>query len=317
MKTAAMSAASPSITEDIFKTKVFTRPLAEEAEDLAKRYEQPVEEKVDSLQDLIRKYETLADQVHAEAAAEPAAEVIEEPVAEVIEEPAAQTAEVTEEAAAAPAEEPAAEPAEVTEPAAEPAEVAEEPAEEPAAAPAVASAAASIAAALASFEKPKAEEPADLPSLKELVEQARAAEEAKAEPKGEPAEVTEAFIQESAPTVPAESTHPFDAAAIEKAAAEALSRPLGSEEPKEADEDDEDDDDDAPGSRHIILKIIAIVLIVCALFEGAVLGRKKFAPEAPVTQSAVQIEEAIGEAVMSFFDTVSEGISRIFNRGGN
>ena len=131
------------------------------------------------------------------------------------------------------------------------------------------------------------------------------------------AEVTEAFIQESAPTVPAESTHPFDAAAIEKAAAEALSRPLGSEEPKGADEDDEDDDDDAPGSRHIILKIIAIVLIVCALFEGAVLGLKKFAPEAPVTQSAVQIEEAIGEAVMSFFDTVSEGISRIFNRGGN
>ena len=309
MKTAAMSAASPSITEDIFKTKVFTRPLAEEAEDLAKRYEQPAEEKVDSLQDLIRKYETLADQVHAEAAAEPAAEVIEEPAAEVIEEPAAQTAEVTE--SEAPAEEAAAEPVE---------EAAAAPAAEPAAetaAPAVASAAASIAAALASLEKPKAEEPADLPSLKELVEQARAAGEAKAEPKEEPAEVTEAFIQESAPTVPAESTHPFDAAAIEKAAAEALSRPLGSEEPKGADEDDEDDDDDAPGSRHIILKIIAIVLIVCALFEGAVLGLKKFAPEAPVTQSAVQIEEAIGEAVMSFFDTVSEGISRIFNRGGN
>ena len=281
VKTAAMSAAAPSITEDVFRTRVFTRPLSEEAEELARRYEQPAEKKADVPEDLAKKYE------------EPAAE--EQPAAKepVIENPA------------------------VEEPVAE-APVFEEPAVEAAA-----------------VEELLNTEPEELPSLRELVEKARAAEVAKAaepvepaepaeepaaetaetaeQPAEEPAPVTEAFIQEAAQEAPAHSTQPFDVDAIEKAAAAALSRPLGEEEPK--DDEDEEDEDDEPGSRHIVLKIIAIILIICALFEGAVLGLKKFAPESSVTESAVQIEEAIGEAVMSFFDTVSDGINRIFHKG--
>ena len=254
IRTAAMSAAAPSITEDISNTRIFSRPLAEEAEELARRYEQPADKADDSTEDLAKKYE----------APEPA----ETPAPEV------------------PAEEPAA----------------EVPAEEPAGA------------------EPVHADPAELPSLKELVEQARAAEEAQpaeepaeqtAESTEEPAPVTEDFVAESSPERPERSTQPFDVETIEKAAAAALSRPLGAEEPGE----DEEDEDDEPGSRHIVLKIIAIILIICALFEGAVLGLKKFAPESPVTESAVQIEEAIGEAIMSFFDTVSDGINHIFHKG--
>ena len=115
--------------------------------------------------------------------------------------------------------------------------------------------------------------------------------------------LSEAFAANAAVDEP---THPFDAADVKDAAGE----------------DGDDGAEDAAGEdieeskpKHIFLKIIAIILLICAIFEGAVFGLKKLAPDAQITQNAIQIEQGIGDALTSLYDTVYNAIQNIF--GGN
>ena len=75
-------------------------------------------------------------------------------------------------------------------------------------------------------------------------------------------------------------------------------------DPALAEEDDEDDDEEEAVSRHIFLKIVIAILIVCAVFELAVFGFSKLAPDAGATQVLIQIEEAIRAALASAFEAV-------------
>ena len=44
-------------------------------------------------------------------------------------------------------------------------------------------------------------------------------------------------------------------------------------------------------------------------------GLKRFAPESQITQNAVQIEQGVGDALVSLYESVAEGIQKLF--GGN
>ncbi|MBQ1712023.1 MAG: hypothetical protein II024_02200, partial [Firmicutes bacterium] len=70
--------------------------------------------------------------------------------------------------------------------------------------------------------------------------------------------------------------------------------------------------EEEPGSRHIFLKIIIAILIICALFELVVLGMSRFLPDAQATQSIVSIEELIREAIVSAFNSVVNAIKGLF-----
>ena len=66
---------------------------------------------------------------------------------------------------------------------------------------------------------------------------------------------------------PAEPTHEFDPQEVQNA----------QDTKEEKKEEEDDDDDDEPGerkSKHVFLKIIAVILIICAIFEAAVWGLK-------------------------------------------
>ena len=54
----------------------------------------------------------------------------------------------------------------------------------------------------------------------------------------------------------------------------------------------------------ITINIVIAILIVCAVFELAVFGFSKLAPDAGATQALVQIEEAIRAALASAFEAV-------------
>ena len=71
-------------------------------------------------------------------------------------------------------------------------------------------------------------------------------------------------------------------------------------------------DDDEPKSKHTVLKIIAGILIVCALFEALVFVMSKAAPEAAFTQNIVQIEQAMTDALGAFFTKIFNAIGSIF-----
>ena len=98
----------------------------------------------------------------------------------------------------------------------------------------------------------------------------------------------------------AEPTHEIDAQEIQKA-----------QEEKKDDEEDEE----VRKSKHIFLKIVAVILIICAIFEAAVWGLKQFAPGSAITENAIQIERGIGDALVSLYDTVANWIKGI--TGGN
>ena len=106
---------------------------------------------------------------------------------------------------------------------------------------------------------------------------------------------TEAQNEPQAEEKPLEVTQQFDPALTESKA---------SGEDDEDDEEDEDDDDEEVVSKHIFLKIVIAILIVCAVFELAVFGFSKLAPDAGATQALVQIEEAIRAALASAFEAV-------------
>ena len=78
---------------------------------------------------------------------------------------------------------------------------------------------------------------------------------------------------------------------------------------------DDDEDEEVRKSKHIFLKIVAVILIICAIFEAAVWGLKQFAPGSAITENAVQIERGIGDALVSLYDTVANWIKGI--TGGN
>ena len=105
-----------------------------------------------------------------------------------------------------------------------------------------------------------------------------------------------------------EPTHEFD---LEEAKTEEEKK---EEEKTEESEDDEEDEPETK-SRHVFLKIVGIVLLICAVFEGAVFGLKQFAPESQITENAVQIEQGVRDAFVSLYNTVYDAVSGLF--GGN
>ena len=337
-RAAALAAAAPAVSSEPFKTVVFKR-ITEDAEDRAKRYEQadpfavaepsekvmtpeeleaelrrPSDDPFDKLMSdfrstarttiagakdaerLATKYDLGEDlkgldaaegvaELYEEPAAEgPAEAPVEGPAAEPAEEPTAEPEGPAEEPTAEPAEEPAAEsaepvieqPAEPAEPAAEP----ETPAEEPAAEPA----------------EPVIEQPAE----PEIEQPAADQPEVPAEQPAE-APVTEQ------PAAPAEPTQEFEPVSDDTSSLAFLYENGGAETPAEDEPAEEE-----TGSRHIFLKIIIAILIICALFELIVLGMSRFMPDAQATQSIVSIEEVIREAIVSAFNSVVNAIKGLF-----
>ena len=106
----------------------------------------------------------------------------------------------------------------------------------------------------------------------------------------------EALSEDSEPSEP---THEFDLEDVDEE----------SEEPSS--EEDEDDETEVK-SKHVFLKIIAIILVICAIFEGIVMGLKHFAPDAQITENAVQIEQGVGDALVSLYNSITEGIHKLF-----
>ena len=190
-----------------------------------------------------------------------------------------------------------------------------QPAEKPVIGADTADAQARIAAALAALSAGAAEtKPAEAEETEE-----RPAEDADTKPaEGEDTETP----SEAEPAV----EEPSEAENKDDILSSAFSESKGTSEPTHEidleevrqEEKDEDDDDDGVGdarSRHIVLKIIAIILVICALFEGVVMGLKYYAPESQITQNAVQIEQGVGDALVSLYNTIADGVRNLF--GGN
>ena len=68
-----------------------------------------------------------------------------------------------------------------------------------------------------------------------------------------------------------------------------------------------DDDKEVTTSSHVILKIIAVLLVLCALFEGATLVLANVAPDAGITQNLLGIEESVVGSISSFFSGIFGG----------
>ena len=77
-----------------------------------------------------------------------------------------------------------------------------------------------------------------------------------------------------------------------------------SEEADEEPESEPEDEREVTTSSHVILKIIAVLLVLCALFEGATLLLANIAPEAEITQSLLGVEESVVGSITSFFSGI-------------
>ena len=291
VRSAAMAVKeAPMITADPASTRVFRR-ISEDAEERARLYEQPEA--------------PAAEAAEAPAAQEPSEEPLPEKsiddlLAELRSEAAKAAESIPEEKSAEEAPEPEA--ASEEQPAEDAAQVIEELPQRPHVAGA---ADAELLATkydleeeLAGLEEPQAEEQ---PAAQELpAEEQPEAQELPAEEQPEAAELP-AEEQPEAAELPAEEkplevTQQFDPALTE-------SKASGAEDDDDEDEDDDDDDEEVV-SKHIFLKIVIAILIVCAVFELAVFGFSKLAPDAGATQALVQIEEAIRAALASAFEAV-------------
>ncbi|MCR5009376.1 MAG: hypothetical protein K6A91_00330 [Clostridia bacterium] len=249
------------------------------AEDVAAIYDQPAGEPYDDV-------DAATAEAPAESAAEPAAETPEELVAEPVVEPVAVVAEPVAEPAEETPEEPAAEPAAPEAPAYDDvdASTAEAPAEP----------------AYDDVDAATAEAPAE-PAYDDV-------DAATAEAAEKPVESAEEII--SGAEQPSEPTQAFEPVTDDTSSLAFLYQ-NGEEKPAEQEDQDEAAEEE-PGSRHIFLKIIIAILIICALFELVVLGMSRFLPDAQATQSIVSIEELIREAIVSAFNSVVNAIKGLF-----
>ncbi len=275
VRSAAMAVKeAPMITADPASTRVFRR-ISEDAEDRAKLYEQP-------------------EVPAAEEAAEPevpAAEPeksMDDLLAELRSEAEKAAGSIPEEKTAE--EQPAEEisgPAQEEQPAEDAAQVIEEtPQRDHVAGAADAELLATkydLDEELSGLEETPAEE--------ELPAEAAHAEES-------PAEEPEANEEHPIEDQPAEEEKPLDVTQqFDPNAAEGAGK-------EDQDSDEEDDEEEEVPSKHIFLKIVIAILIVCAVFELAVLGFSKLAPDAGATQALIQIEEAIRAALASAVEAV-------------
>ncbi len=339
VRAAALTAAAATVvSSEPFKTMVFRR-LSDDAEERARNYEQPAvtaaepSEKAMTPEELeadlfgksadkpadrfrtaaratiagTRDAEKLATKydlgeelkgVEAAAGTAEAYEQPAEPAAEPKEVPAAEpaiTEEPVAEHAAEPAEVPASEPAITEEPVAEPViaeEPVTEPVEEPVTEPVV-------------TEEPVAE-PAETPAEEPVAEPV---EEPAAEPITEPEELVNEPAEE-----PSEPTQSFEPVSDDTSSLSFLYDENGQKKPAEQGEESEDAADEETGSRHIFLKIIIAILLICALFELVALGMSKFLPDAQATQTIVSVEEVIREAIVSAFNSAVEAIKGLFGK---
>ena len=308
------------------------------AEEIAKKYEslfgRPAKQEEEEPE---RKSWTIEDPSVFAAIRQP-----EEPQSEEdIEASEASEAKAAEILTASKAAEKPAEPAETAEEAAETAEPAEEPAAQEAetietAAEGAVAEAESIDAKLAEAEKAMEEKLAEadaalnqkaedeVPSEGEAAE-AQPFEEAQTEEAqpAEDAQPEEAQTEEPKPE--AEETEAQPAAGEEDVLEEALSEDSEPSEPthefdledvdeesEEPSSEEDEDDETEVKSKHVFLKIIAIILVICAIFEGIVMGLKHFAPDAQITENAVQIEQGVGDALVSLYNSITDGIHKLF-----
>ncbi|MBO4862602.1 MAG: hypothetical protein J5535_06875 [Firmicutes bacterium] len=309
-RTAALSAASVAgVTSEPFKTLVFKR-ISEDAEERAKRYEQadpfepaaPSEEVMtpEELEAELRRPESDPfDKLVSDFRSTARTAVVGAKDAERIatkydlgeELKGIEAAETTAEAYEQPEQKPAEEQAEPKEEAA-----VEAPAEPVSGQPEVPAAAAQPA-----VSELAAEEPAEAPAQPEEVP---AQPETSAQPAEAPAET-------ESPAAPAEHTQEFEPVTDDTSSLAFLyedanaQKAGGEEEQGEASEDE-------PRPRHIFLKIIIAILIICALFELVVLGMSRFMPDAQATQNIVSIEEAIREAIVSAFNSIVNAVKGLF-----
>ena len=315
VRSAAMAVKeAPMITADPANTRVFKR-ISEDAEERARLYEQLAEPAAEepaedllaekSLEELIAELKMDAERAAESIPEDKTAAQEEQPLEELpAEEPVIEEVPAEEPAYEEPAEEPVIEEAPTEEPA-----VGEAPAEGPVIeeAPAEEPAPAEPAAEEASAEESPAE--GSVPDVAEIIpeepERAHVAGAADAELLATKYDLEEELggLEEEKPL---EVTQQFDPALAEKDDAdkdEELSEEKDTDE-DETEDDDEDDDEEEAVSRHIFLKIVIAILIVCAVFELAVFGFSKLAPDAGATQTLVQIEEAIRAAFASAFEAI-------------
>ena len=324
-RTAALTAAAASVIRT-GHFKSYTKRISEDAEARAKLYEGTEDLHIDSSFDqllnglpsrrpvagvkdaekLATKYDLgdeLKDLDNVQDAAEPE---LEEPVAaepEIVEFVAEDSA-VEEPTIQAPAVEEAAAAPEGGEGWAEPTAL-QDAVEEP------------VAEVIEETVEPVAE------AIEEAAEPVEEAIEEAAEPVEESVEeAAEEIVEPAVKTEPTQSFEPVsdDTSSLaflyeengEGEAAPQTGAVSGEEEPAEA---EGDEDEEESGSRHIGIKVIIAILIICALFELAVLGMSRFMPDAAATQSIVSIEEAIREAIVSAAEAIANFFKGLF--GGN
>lgn len=282
VRSAAMAVKeAPMITADPASTRVFRR-ISEDAEDRAKLYEQPEESEAPA-----------AEEAEAPVMQEPSEEPLPEKsiddlLAELRSEAAKAAESIPEEKTAE--EQPTEEisgPAQEEQPAEDAAQVIEET-------PQRAHVAGAADAELLATKYDLEEELSGLeetPAEEELPAEAVHAEES-------PAEEPEANEEHPIEEQPAEEEKPLDVTQqFDPNAAEGAGK-------EDQDSDEEDDEEEEVPSKHIFLKIVIAILIVCAVFELAVFGFSKLAPDAGATQALIQIEEAIRAALASAFEAV-------------
>ena len=318
-RTAALSAASVAgVTSEPFKTLVFKR-ISEDAEERAKRYEQadpfepaaPSEEVMtpEELEAELRRPESDPfDKLVSDLRSTARTAVVGAKDAERIatkydlgeELKGIEAAETTAEAYEQPEQKPAEEQAEPKEEAAveAPAETVSGQPEGPAAVepeePAPAEQEGPAAAAQPAGSELAAEEPAEAPAQPETPEQ----------PAEAPAET-------ESPAAPAEHTQEFEPVTDDTSSLAFLYEDTNAQK-ADRDEEQGEASEDEPRPRHIFLKIIIAILIICALFELVVLGMSRFMPDAQATQNIVSIEEAIREAIVSAFNSIVNAVKGLF-----
>ena len=164
------------------------------------------------------------------------------------------------------------------------------------------------------WEKPG---PAAEPEVSEIQPETEAVPQPEAA-QAEPEEIKTAYSEpeetETAPAATEEAeTAPAATEETEPARAEPeeddvkIFRKSRHEEAAEQDGPEEEPDEDekeVTTSSHVVLKIIAVLLVLCALFEGATLLLANIAPDADITHSLLGIEESVVGSISSFFSGI-------------
>ena len=125
----------------------------------------------------------------------------------------------------------------------------------------------------------------------------------------EPAEEHPAVTE--TPEKPAEHTQEFEPVSDDTSSLAFLYED-GNAQKTEEEGDQTEPSEEESRPRHIFLKIIIAILIICALFELVVLGLTRFLPDAQATQNIVAIEEAIREAIVSAFNSIVNAVKGLF-----